>query len=60
MTPGAVIAHGADEWAQFWANLRQGYDAFETTRVPPAVFACGKRYAFGTQGRSTCARVAAW
>ncbi len=60
MTHGAVTAHGADDWAPFWTNLKQGYDAFETAHVPPSVYACGKRYAFGESGRDTCDRVTAW
>jgi murein L,D-transpeptidase YafK len=60
MTHGAVTARSADEWASFWVNLKQGYDAFEDAQVPPAVYACGKHYAFGDAGRAQCERVAAW
>ncbi len=28
----------------FWSTLKQGYDAFETSRVPPAVAVCERRY----------------
>lgn len=31
-----AAADGAP-WLEFWRNLRLGHDAFETTRVPPAV-----------------------
>jgi len=60
MTQGAVTVHAADEWAPFWLNLKQGYDAFEIARIPPDVYACGRRYAFGAAGRTHCDRVTAW
>ena len=28
----------------FWRNLKEGYDAFEATQVPPQVGVCGTRY----------------
>jgi hypothetical protein len=31
-------------WSQFWANLKEAYDAFERTRLPPRVGVCDKRY----------------
>jgi murein L,D-transpeptidase YafK len=54
---GAAAGHG---FLPFWENLKEGYDAFEATHLPPAVYACGERYAFGAGGTSSCARVAAW
>lgn len=33
-------------WYGFWENLKQGYDAFEKTRVPPNVSVSNKRYLF--------------
>lgn len=35
----------------FWRNLKQGYDAFETTRRDPGVSACEARYASGLSNR---------
>lgn len=32
------------EWAGFWANLREGYDSFERTRMPPRVSVCQNKY----------------
>lgn len=29
----------------FWADLKPGYDAFEATRIPPAISLCNGRYA---------------
>lgn len=47
------------DWSSFWRNLKEGYDAFERSRVPPTAFACGDRYEFNGAGRS-CARIAGW
>lgn len=47
------------DWSPFWHNLKQGYDLFETTHVPPVAYACGDRYAFGAAGRA-CSRIAGW
>lgn len=33
-------------WYGFWANLKEGYDAFERTRRPPRVSTCEGRYSF--------------
>ncbi|MEQ1718019.1 MAG: L,D-transpeptidase family protein [Hyphomicrobium sp.] len=33
-------------WSAFWANLKEGYDAFEKTRRAPRVSACDGRYTF--------------
>lgn len=33
-----------NKWFGFWQNLKQGYDNFERTRVPPRISVCGKRY----------------
>jgi murein L,D-transpeptidase YafK len=34
------------KWADFWLNLRQGYDWFETHRLPPNVTQRNGQYAF--------------
>ncbi len=33
-------------WAAFWRDLKQGYDAFETSRLPPRIGVCAGRYTF--------------
>ena len=53
MTDENMDRHRGSEWADFWANLKQGYDLFEETRVPPQVGVCDGRYAFA---RATVAR----
>ncbi len=39
-----MAQHASSEWAPFWANLKEGYDAFERTRVPPRVSVCDGHY----------------
>ena len=45
------------DWSPFWRNLKEGYDQFERTRVPPTAYACGDRYEFSASAGS-CARIA--
>jgi murein L,D-transpeptidase YafK len=33
-------------WESFWAELKQGYDLFERSRIPPVVSVCKGRYVF--------------
>jgi len=35
MTEANLDKYRTSEWAPFWNNLKQGYDSFETTRLPP-------------------------
>ncbi|MCB1521904.1 MAG: murein L,D-transpeptidase [Hyphomicrobiaceae bacterium] len=48
MTDENMAKNARSEWAEFWRNLREGYDAFETTRVPPRISVCDGRYSFQT------------
>ncbi|GLI94777.1 L,D-transpeptidase family protein [Methylocystis echinoides] len=50
---------GNQQWAEFWRNLKQGYDLFEHNGEPPVAFACGDHYEFDG-GSSACRRVAGW
>jgi murein L,D-transpeptidase YafK len=34
---------------RFWTTLKQGYDYFETTRLPPSVLVCERRYVVDAQ-----------
>lgn len=34
------------EWAEFWGNLKEGYDFFETNKIPPNVGVEEKKYIF--------------
>ena len=44
MTPVNMQRHASSEWLPFWTNLKEGYDAFEQTKLPPQVGICDKRY----------------
>ena len=46
MTPENMKRHQDDPWRPFWENLQEGYDHFETKRVPPNVTVVNKRYQF--------------
>jgi len=35
MHPQNMYMHRSAPWLPFWQNLKQGYDAFEITRIPP-------------------------
>jgi hypothetical protein len=52
------IAAGTSENAEFWRNLKEGYDVFESTGQPPAAYACKGRYAFSAG--PGCQRIAGW
>jgi murein L,D-transpeptidase YafK len=44
MTEANLAGYQNNPWIGFWRNLKQGYDAFEQTRMPPRVSICGKNY----------------
>lgn len=44
MTETNLAAHAGSEWQPFWRNIKDAYDLFERTRVPPSVKVCGKKY----------------
>jgi murein L,D-transpeptidase YafK len=44
-----MARHATSKWHAFWSNLKEGYDAFERTHLPPRVAACGGRYLFSDQ-----------
>ena len=46
MTAANLAANSRSGWYSYWLNLKQGYDLFEDTRIPPKVSVCGKQYAF--------------
>lgn len=49
MTEGRMAREGTSTWYPFWKNLKQGYDWFEKTSVPPNVTVSGQRYVFSEQ-----------
>jgi murein L,D-transpeptidase YafK len=44
MTAANMTAHKSDKWYPFWQNLKEGYDYFEATRLPPPIAVCNKQY----------------
>lgn len=46
MTAANMARYRNDPNYEFWKNLKEGYDHFEITRVPPKVDVCEKRYVF--------------
>ena len=44
MTQANLEKHRNSQWADFWRNLKTGYDSFETTRLPPDVSVCNGQY----------------
>lgn len=55
MTIMKMAEQALSPWSTYWANLKQGYDAFETSKRPPAVSVCDGRYSFeaAVEGRTT-------
>ncbi len=51
MTDANLAAHAESDWRDFWMNLKEGYDRFERTHVPPRVSVFGRRYVFEDGGR---------
>jgi murein L,D-transpeptidase YafK len=46
MTPENMARYRDDPNFAFWQNLKEGYDLFELTKVPPRVGVCEKKYTF--------------
>ncbi|MGE0698112.1 MAG: L,D-transpeptidase family protein [Hyphomicrobiaceae bacterium] len=44
MTDANMARHKGSKWLEFWKTLKEGHDYFETTRLPPSVLVCGRRY----------------
>jgi murein L,D-transpeptidase YafK len=47
MTPPNLTKNAGHRWADFWSNLKEGYDFFETRGIPPDATVEGGRYKFG-------------
>jgi len=44
MTKKNLKRHAGSPWIEFWKNLKQGYDSFERTHLPPQIDVCQDRY----------------
>lgn len=49
LTTERLASASASPWHDFWQNLREGFESFETTRRPPDVRACDGRYVIETR-----------
>lgn len=52
MTPENMARHRNNAHFAFWENLKEGSDHFETTKQPPKLAACGRRYVFNAKDGS--------
>ena len=52
MTSSNMKKYQSDKNITFWENLRQGYEIFEKTKIPPQVSSCGGKYTFGSERAS--------
>lgn len=50
LTAANMKEHENSAWMPFWNNLKEGYDLFEKTGLPPRVRVCHKRYVFAPNG----------
>lgn len=46
MTAENMAVHRNDEHIEYWKMLKEGYDHFELTKLPPKVDVCDRRYIF--------------
>lgn len=46
MTDRNMHVYSNKNWSPFWQNLKEGYDLFEETRIPPQVSVCKRKYHF--------------
>ncbi len=46
MTKDNWETHERSPWQAFWVNLKEGYDQFEKSKLPPRVSVCDGRYKF--------------
>jgi murein L,D-transpeptidase YafK len=53
MTDQNMKANASSPWMPFWANLKDGYDAFEQYHKPVAVSVCDGRYQFERVDRAS-------
>ena len=53
MTPENMKAHEGSPWANFWANLKQGYDALDAWKRPPTITICDGGYGFQQAANAT-------
>src|SRR5690606_21925316 len=52
MTAANMARYRDDPNFEFWQVLKEGYDHFEITKVPPKVDVCGGRYVFNQHAQN--------
>jgi hypothetical protein len=52
MTKANLAAHAESPWLAFWLNLKEAYDGFERSHLPPRVSVCDGRYIIGEGWRA--------
>lgn len=53
MTNINMMIHSDNRWSSFWEQLKQGYDMFEKSKIPPRVHICNKQYQVIDPGKDT-------
>lgn len=60
-TEAALASFAGHEAAVFWANIKQGFDLFEASHIPPKVAACRGEYRFGNDAEGEdCQMIRGW
>ncbi len=59
MTPQNMAKHRQSAHVAFWQNLKEGYDHFAVTGMPPGVSVCAQRYLFNASTSDPKARFVA-
>ena len=52
MTDARMAQMKSNKWYPFWKTLKQGYDHFETYRIPPNIATCERRYVVNVTSQS--------
>lgn len=52
MTEARMSQMKTHKWYGFWKTLKQGYDHFETHRIPPSIAVCERRYVVNVLSQS--------
>ncbi len=56
MTPENMARHADNENADFWKMLKNGYDHFEVSHLPPKIDVCDRQYVFDAEPEDENAR----
>lgn len=44
MTEANLVRHKSNQWYGFWKTLKEGYDSFQVSQVPPKINICSRQY----------------